>query len=83
MHRAGHCAFTSDEVIALMQVMLKRLDTGAWDGDALTPAALNASALALGPGLNSIGGLFAADPAFTAFDPGPYPRPFPRGSAAP
>jgi poly(3-hydroxybutyrate) depolymerase len=83
VHRAGHCAFTSAEVIAAIEVMLKRLDTGGWDGAALTPAGMNAAALRLGSSANSIGGFFAADPAFTGFDPGPYPRPFPRGSVAP
>ena len=83
VQRAGHCAFTSAEVISLIKVMLARLDTGKWDATALTPAALNASALALGPSLNALGGLFAAQPAFAAFDAGPYPRPFPKGSTAP
>jgi len=83
VRRAGHCAFTSAEVITLIKAMLARLDTGHWDDAALTPAALNASALGLGPGLNALGGLFAAAPAFTQFDAGPYPRPFPKGSVAP
>jgi hypothetical protein len=83
VHRAGHCAFTSAEVIALVEVMLKRLDIGLWDAAALTPAALNAAALALGPADNSIGGFIAADPAFADFTAGPYPRPFPKGSALP
>jgi hypothetical protein len=83
VQRAGHCAFTSAELIALIKVMLARLDTGGWDAAALTPAALNASALALGSGLNALGGLFAAPPAFAAFDAGAYPRPFPKGSTAP
>ena len=83
VQRAGHCAFTSAEVIALIEVLLKRLDTGQWDAAALTPAALNAAASALGADLNAIGGLFAAAPAFAQFDPGPFPRPFAKGSAAP
>jgi len=83
VQRAGHCAFTPAEVITLINAMLGRLDTGHWDDAALTPAALNASALALGPGLNALGGLFAAQPAFTSFDAGAYPRPFPKGSTAP
>jgi hypothetical protein len=83
VQRAGHCAFTAAELIALIKVMLARLDTGRWDARALTPEALNASALALGPDLNALGGLFAAQPAFTAFDAGVYPRPFPKGSTAP
>jgi pimeloyl-ACP methyl ester carboxylesterase len=83
VQRAGHCAFTSAEVIAAIKVMLARLDTGHWDEPALTPAALNVSALALGSGLNTFGGLFAAAPAFAKFDAGPYPRAFPKGSLPP
>ena len=83
VHRAGHCAFTSAEVETLIGAMLKRLDTGKWDDGALAPAAMNAAAQALGPSANSIGGFFAAGPAFTAFAPGPYPRPFARNATAP
>ncbi len=83
VHRAGHCAFTSAEIIAAFKVLLHRLDTGAWDEASLRPEALNASAVAVGPDANSLGGFVAAEPAFIAFTPGPYPRPFPKGSAAP
>ena len=83
VHRAGHCAFTSAEVISLIKVMLNRLNSGRWDDDSLRPAALNATALALGSQDNAIGGFFAAQPAFAAYTPGPYPRPFPKGSAPP
>jgi pimeloyl-ACP methyl ester carboxylesterase len=82
VHRAGHCAFTPAETIALVQVMLNRLDTGHWDGQALRPAALNASALAQGKSYNSIFG-FALPPSFVDFNPGAYPRPFAKGSIAP
>ena len=75
VHRAGHCAFTSAEVIAAIEVMLRRLDTGRWDDYALAPEAMNATALAQGPADNAIGGLFAASPAFATFAPGPYLRP--------
>ncbi|TMD19044.1 MAG: hypothetical protein E6I98_09380 [Chloroflexi bacterium] len=83
VHRAGHCAFTSAEVISLIKVMLNRLNSGRWDDDSLRPAALNATALALGSQDNAIGGFFAAQPAFAAYTPGPYPRPFPKGSTPP
>ena len=83
VHRAGHCAFTSAEVISLIKVMLRRLDSGRWDDAALRPAALNAAALALGAQDNAIGGIFAAQPAFADYAPGPYPRPFPKGSTLP
>jgi uncharacterized tannase-like protein DUF6351 len=81
--RAGHCAFTPAEIVAAIKVLLNRLRTGHWDSAALQPAALNASAAALGASLNT----FAANvngkataiptaPAFQAFSPAPYPRPF-------
>jgi len=83
VHRAGHCAFTNAEVIVLVQALLKRLDSGTWDDAALEPAAMNGAATALGAAYNSLAGLLAMQPAFTAFAPGPYPRPFTRGSSAP
>lgn len=63
VHRAGHCAFTPAETIAALQVLLKRLDTGSWDGAA--PA-------------SSFSGI-ASPPAFISFSPAPYPRPFTKG----
>ena len=83
VHRAGHCAFTSAEVISLIKVMLNRLDSGRWDDESLRPAALNAAALALGSQDNAIGGFFASPPSFVDYAPGPYPRPFPKGSMVP
>jgi len=83
VHRAGHCAFTSAEVISLINVMLHRLDSGRWDDGSLRPAALNAAALALGSQDNAIGGFFAAPPSFVDYAPGAYPRPFPKGSTLP
>lgn len=82
VHRAGHCAFTPAEVIAGLQVLLGRLDTGRWDDAALQPAALDASALAQGTTANGFFG-FSASPAFTTFQPAPYPRPFAKGSTIP
>jgi len=82
VHRAGHCAFTPAETIALVQAMIDRLNTGHWDDQGLRPAALNASALAQGQSYNSFFG-FALAPAFIDFKPGPYPRPFANGSIAP
>jgi len=75
VHRAGHCAFTPAEVIAAVQVLLKRLDSGGWDDAALKPAALNESAFAQGGSLNQFFG-GTAPPAFRDFVPSEYPRPF-------
>jgi pimeloyl-ACP methyl ester carboxylesterase len=75
VHRAGHCAFTPAEVIAAVQVLLERLDSGGWDDGALKPAALNESAFAQGDSLNQFFG-GTAPPAFRDFVPSEYPRPF-------
>jgi pimeloyl-ACP methyl ester carboxylesterase len=80
--RAGHCAFTPAETVTAVQVLLSRLSTGRWDDRALQTARLNASAAALGPQFNifsSGGQVVPVAPAFTAFRPTPYPRPFDLG----
>jgi fermentation-respiration switch protein FrsA (DUF1100 family) len=83
VHRAGHCAFSSAETIVAIQAMIARIDTGSWGGPALAPGSLNSAALALGDTYNQVGGFFKSPPAFENFTPGPYPRPFPKGSTAP
>mgnify|MGYP001270434579 CR=1 FL=1 len=82
VHRAGHCAFTPAEIISAFEVLLKRLDTGRWDGAALQPDALNTAAGRLGGGASTIFG-FHFDPSFVFFKPAPYPRPFGQGSSIP
>jgi hypothetical protein len=82
VHRAGHCAFTTAEVIAALNVLLKRIDTGQWDDAALEPTALNAAAAAQGVSASRVFG-FSFDPSFVRYSPSPYPRPFARGSAIP
>ncbi len=77
--RAGHCAFTPAETITSVKVLLHRVRTGQWDRQALLPASLNAAATALGPTYNIFsgsGGVVAVSPAFIAFSPPLYPRPF-------
>jgi pimeloyl-ACP methyl ester carboxylesterase len=78
--RAGHCAFTPAETVSVIKILLNRLNTGHWDSAALQPAALNASAAALGPQFNifatSATNVVPTAPAFQAFAPGPYQRPF-------
>jgi hypothetical protein len=74
--RAGHCAFTPAETVADLKVLLNRLSTGHWDQAALSPAALNASAAALGPQFNVFGKTTDVAPEFQAFAPPPYQRPF-------
>jgi pimeloyl-ACP methyl ester carboxylesterase len=67
VHRAGHCAFTPAETIAVLQVLLNRLDTGRWQGTG--PDDLNNAAAALGSTLN------VAPPSFFQFQPPPFLRP--------
>jgi len=77
--RAGHCAFTPAETITAVQTLLRRLATGRWDDDALDPGSLNAAAAGLGPADNiflSASQIVATPPAFVAFRPDRYPRPF-------
>jgi len=77
--RAGHCAFTPAETITAAQTLLRRLATGHWNDEALQPGSLNAAATALGPDDNIFAGsngVVPTPPAFVAYRPAPYPRPF-------
>jgi hypothetical protein len=64
-HRAGHCTFTTGEVLAALEAVERRAATGHWSGTG--PAALNAAAGRLDP---------TAAPAYLSYRPAPYPRPF-------
>src|SRR6266851_2248332 len=75
--RAGHCSFTPAETIAAVQTLVKRLDTGTWQG--VDASDLNNAAAALGPGFNIFGtpqGIVPVSPAYIEFDPSQYLRPF-------
>jgi len=77
--RAGHCAFTPAETVTAAHVLLRRLAAGHWDASALRPSNLNAAAAALGPALNVFESgttLVPTPPAFRAFRPTRYLRPF-------
>jgi pimeloyl-ACP methyl ester carboxylesterase len=89
VNRAGHCAFTPAETITAVQVLLNRVRTGSWNVAALQPASLDAAAAALGPQYNiytaqgstcpvgsPVDGVCATAPAFVAFRPARYLRPF-------
>ena len=82
VHRAGHCAFSAAETITAIEAMIARLDAGKW-GAPLSPADLNTIAQGLGQTYNTVGGFFISSPAFENFTPGPYPRPFAKGSSVP
>ena len=83
VQRAGHCAFSAAETIMTIEAMIARLDTGSWGGPALAPGTLNDGARALGDSYQTVGGFLISQPAFENFTPGPYPRPFPKGSPVP
>jgi len=83
VHRAGHCAFTPAETITAASILLHRMRSGHWRTRTLAPGAMNAAATALGPSYNifeSGGNLVPTAPAFTAYQPSRYPRPFDLGA---
>jgi pimeloyl-ACP methyl ester carboxylesterase len=83
VRRAGHCAFSASETIMAIEAMVARLDSGSWGGPALAPGTLNDAALALGDSYQTVGGFLKSPPSFENFTPGPYPRPFVKGSPIP
>lgn len=86
INRAGHCSFTSGEMVAAFQRLVNRLDTGSW-GASGAPDQLNAAANALDPGLNTLSGAdnkpIATPPAFVPFQPTAFLRPFDARSQLP
>ncbi len=87
VHRANHCAFTAAEQITAFQALMQRVETGQW-GHIENVEALNTQAQALGPNLNVLSGLTdiappQSAPAFVAYQPAPFLRPFDRRSAVP
>ena len=84
VHRAGHCAFTSAEVITLIQAMLKRLDTGRWDDSrADARRAQRVSFGARDQSQHVRRPVRAPRRRSLSSTPGPTRRPSPRGSVAP
>jgi pimeloyl-ACP methyl ester carboxylesterase len=76
VHRAGHCAFTSAEMIAALQTLVRRLDTGEWQG--ADPKSLNAAASGLPMAYDDIFGAGSQPllpPAFFDYAPAPFLRP--------
>src|SRR5262249_36163186 len=75
VHRAGHCQFTPAEVIAGIQTLLSRVNTGEWEGT--DPAHLNAAASGLPPVYNMLFfGAPPSPPAFVDYHPAPFLRLF-------
>lgn len=70
--RAGHCTFTSAEIITALNQLMYRLDTGQWkDGQDVTR--LNSEAKELGEVLNNRAKT-ATPPAFVQYQPAQLPR---------
>lgn len=76
VHRAGHCNFTPAETIAALQALLRRLDTGQWEG--VDPGDLNATASGLPPVYNFlfVGAPTLSPAAFINYQSAPFQRPF-------
>lgn len=87
INRAGHCAFTSGEMVAAFQHLVNRLDTGAWNASGPADQLLNAAANALDPSLNTLSGTdnkpVATPPAFVPYQPTAFLRPFDARSQLP
>ena len=76
VHRPGHCIFTPAEHLTALQILLERVTTHQWV-DTSNPAALNATAAAMGPNLNLL------PSAFVQYQPTPALRPYDRHTPNP
>ncbi|TDC44111.1 hypothetical protein [Micromonospora sp. KC213] len=65
VHRAGHCTFTTGEMLAAVDALDHRISAGQWPDT--SPGTLNRLAADLDP---------TATHAYAPYRPGPYPRPF-------
>jgi pimeloyl-ACP methyl ester carboxylesterase len=75
VHRAGHCNFTSAETIAVIQALIRRLDTGEWEG--VDAEDLNDAAAKLPRVYDFLFfGAPLSSPAFVHYQPAPFQRPF-------
>jgi dienelactone hydrolase len=76
--RAGHLTFTPAELLSALRALVRRLDTGRWEGD--DAATLNAEAVALGPELSVLAAGVPqptpTPPNFIDFQPAPFLRPW-------
>lgn len=79
VQRAGHCTFSPAEVLTALSALERRVTTGQW-GDTGNVVALNTQAAALGPAYNvispSAGTVIPAAPAFAAYQPSAFLRPY-------
>ena len=69
------------ETVTALQALVQRLNTGHWQG--IDPTDFNASAETLGPDLNAFasgGSVVSTPPAFIAYEPPPFLRPYDLGT---
>jgi len=72
VHRGGHCTFTFAETLTALDVLVERIESGAWP--AIDPETLNAAAARLGAHSNvSVRGMPVAA-GFIPFEPSPFSR---------
>jgi pimeloyl-ACP methyl ester carboxylesterase len=81
VQRSGHCTDTGAELLTAFQALMQRIETGHWG--TTQPNALNLQAHALGKALNNDGQGQTVKQAFTAYQPGLWPRPFDSRSPLP
>jgi hypothetical protein len=75
VHRAAHCFFTNAETIAALQTLIRRLDTGEWEGTDAN--ALNETAATLPEAYDIFfPGGDLVQPAFVEYDSAPFLRPY-------
>jgi pimeloyl-ACP methyl ester carboxylesterase len=75
VNRAGHCEFTSAEIITVFQNLQERINTGQWQN--LTSSKLNGEATGLGKMYNAIdltGTYVLASPQFLTYNPEQFLR---------
>ncbi|MCA1692742.1 MAG: hypothetical protein LC733_11295 [Actinobacteria bacterium] len=72
VHRGGHCTFTFAEVLTAVDVLIERIQGGAWPD--LDPQSLNEAAQRWGAEENVLVGGEATQPQFFPFGPWPFPR---------
>ncbi len=72
VNRGGHCTFSFAEILTALDVLLERIDSGAWP--VLTPAAMNERAGRFGEGSNMLATGEAVKAEFLDFQPPRFSR---------
>jgi len=74
VHRGGHCTLTFAEIGASLDVLIERIEHGAWPD--VEPDCLNQAARRAGAAANVLASGTPVPPAFFAFEPRPFSRPY-------